>query len=282
MKGVPLDELENTGVKELVTLGASLADIRSPQNGGEPFLVIPDKYRVHSLKNLLPPTRIEQDVVLLEHGSFADYVNRFKTDETLIFAHLTNSGATFVALLDYHGKAPDLKAAFVSHKATFGCVETVEWTEWNAANGRHMDQVAFATFLEEHAKLIVDPPGAELLELVQNLTGRNEARFNSGIRLQSGQWKLTYDEDVVLKGTSQTRGGDLELPAMIKAGIAPFEGMAAYEVNARLKFRIENRKVQFWYETVAAHRIVRDSIVEITKAIAAKTGIIPLIGHTSE
>lgn len=241
-------------------------------------MVIPDGFKVESLKQFLPPTRIEQKVHLLEHGSFCDYVNRFKSEDTLVFASVGDAGAAFVSVLDYHAAKP-MKPSYASHVALFEVSPTAEWRDWMLNNGLKKDQVEFATFLEEHGKLIVAPPGAELLELVQNLQGKNDARFSSGIRLQSGQVKLHYDEDVVLKGTSTSKPGEIELPKEITAGIAPFQGTEPYQVSARLKFRIENRKLALWYETIAPHRIVRDAIKGIIKAIGEKTGITPLIGR---
>ena len=265
----------------LVNVGKIIGGVQTPSTsaGADPFVIVPRDYKVESLRNLMPPDRIRQNVVMLEAGSFIDYVNRFKTDDTLIFADVTDQGASFIAVLDYHSKAPDLKVAYACHNARFGTVRTREFNDWMAADGKKMDQIAFATFLEEAQKVFVSPSGADLLEIVKSLEGHSDARFNSAIRLDSGARKFTFDEDVVVKGNATTVQGGVEIPAMIKAGISPFEGTDAWEINARLKYRIENRKLVLWYETINPHRIVRDAVVMITEQIAEKTKIIPLIGR---
>jgi uncharacterized protein YfdQ (DUF2303 family) len=278
-------------IDRLIDLGAALGAIREPPKG-DPFVIVPVGFKTESLAPFLPPARIKQNVVMLEAGSFADYVNRFKTDNTLIFADVTDTGAKFVAILDYHEKATQskkeisvtevsigLKANYCSHTARFECITTKEWQDWMANNGKRMDQVAFATFLEENMELIQTPPGATLLEIVQTLHGHVDARFVQATRLQSGRVTLSYDEDVVVKGNSITKEGAVDLPTQIIAGIAPFQGTEKYEVKARLKYRIENRKLSLWYETISPHRIIRDAVLNVTKEISEKTGIIPFIGR---
>lgn len=270
---IPKDTLDR-----LLEVGADFP-VQTIGKVGDPFVITPNSMTVHDLSKFLPPTRIKRGVTLLEAGSFSDYVNRFKTDNTLIFANVTETGATFTALLDYHSPAPELKPAYVEHSAKYATVPTPEWTTWNNANRKQMSQVDFATWLEDNLPLFRSPTGGELLELVKTLEGKSDVRFNSAIRLQSGGNKLAYDEDVTLKGQVTTQAGFVELPKEIMAGIAPFQGAPPYEVRARLKFRIEGRKLAIWFETIAIHKIIRDSILLVVKEIAEKTGITPLIGN---
>ncbi len=270
--------IEAETVDRIAEFGAKAPELVTIE-GGRPVVVVPSACEVKSLAAFFPPLRIERKVVLLEHGSFADYVNRFKTGNTVIFADVTDTGAKFTALLDYHGAAPELVPAHCAHVAMFETLPTAEWKDWMANNGQRMNQEAFATFLEEHQKMIQDPPGAELLEMVQSLTGKNDARFNMGVKLKSGAINFKYEEDVVLKGTASTKEGELEFPSSLKAGIAPFQGTDPYEVNARLKFRIESRRLNLWYETITPHLIVRDAVLGITKAISEKTSLLPFIGR---
>lgn len=265
-------------IKQLIEIGRTQGTPIQVDDG-DPFIVLPQNYRTESISKFLSPTRITCHPQLIESGSFSDYVNRFKTEDTIIFANVTDVGATLDAMLDYHGPAPKLKPAYCEHQATFQTIATKEWSDWMAANGKKMDQGAFATWLEEHYPLITDPSGAVLLELVQTLIGKSDVRYNSAIRLKSGSSKLDFEEDVTLRGTTATKEGEVELPQVITAGISPFQGTEKYEVKARLKYRIESRKLQLWFETIAPHRIVRDAILGIVKQIAEKTKIIPLIGR---
>lgn len=272
-------ETEVQTVNRLLELGAAKI-LPQKLETGEPFIVIPATCKVERLGEIITPGHIKRSVSLLEAGSFADYVNRFKTDCTQIFALVTDTGGKFVAVLDYHGPAPELKASFCDHLAIYEPIQTVEFKSWMEANRRRMGQVEFAVWLEENAAVLKEPVGAELLELVQTLHGHSEARFNQTFRLKDGSCKIQFDEDVVVRGTSaaSSKPGELELPDTITAGIAPFQGAPLYEIKARLRVRLENRKLSLWFETIAPHQIIRDSLMLATRAIAEKTGLIPLLG----
>lgn len=272
---------EKALVDRLLELGGNFKVIKASESG-EPFTIVPQGMHVESLSEFCPPTRIRQTPRFHESGSFSDYVNRFKTDNTLIFAsfgELGQDGVTFVATLDYHSPAPALKPAYCDHEATFVALFTPEWLTWRQADRKRMGQVEFAEWLEDNQKFFVEPKGAELLETVRSLHGHKNARFNTVIRLDNGAQSVAYDEDVQIKGTSVTKGETLELPPLIKAGIAVFQGAPAYEVTARLKCRVEDRKLFLYYETVSMSAIIRESIMLLAKEIGTKTKIIPLVGN---
>lgn len=248
-------------------------------DGGDPVIIIPDKMTLKSLAEFLPPKRIERIVTLQEAESFCSYVNRFKTDNSLIFCNVSETGCSFKAILDYHSPAPDLKPDYCEHTANFTAIETPEWKVWKAANRQAMSQVQFATWLEDNSKLFIEPDGADLLELVRTLHGHRNARFNTSLRLDTGAYSVEYDEDIVVKGTSTTRAGKFDLPPVIKAGLGVFLGGEKYEISARLKSRCEDRSLSLFFETIAFHEIVRESTLRLVKQVAEKTEIIPLLGN---
>lgn len=262
----------------ILSLGAMAVPIQTLP-GAEPLVIIPNTTKTESLAKFFPPARISRKVTLLEAGSFVEYVNRFKTDDTLIFATVSETGAKFMAMLDYHGAAPALKPAYCAHVAEFEAIQTPEWKIWKSVDRTPLNQVAFATFLEDNAGLFVEPNGAELLELVRSLHGHKNARFNTSVRLNNGAYSVGYDEDIVVKSSNTTTSGELELPPVIKAGMSVFQGADAYEIPARLKTRIEDRRLVLFYETIALHKIVRESILLLVKQIADGTDIIPLLGN---
>lgn len=269
-------DLTKESIEALLDAGMARAETVVAAEGADPFIILPENYHAQDISQFLAPTRIKQAPQMIEAGSFIDYVNRFKSGNTLIFANVNDNGARLVGMIDYHGVD---EPAYCQHCVGFETIPTKEWSDWMQANGKRMDQVAFATWLEEHYATITDPAGAVLLELVQTLIGKSDVRYNSAIRLKSGSSKLDFEEDVTLRGTTATKEGEVELPQVITAGISPFQGTEKYEVKARLKYRIESRKLQLWFETIAPHRIVRDAILGIVKQIAEKTEIIPLIGR---
>lgn len=247
--------------------------------GGRPVVILPSGMTLASLDQYFPPLKIKRNVTLLEAGSFADYVNKFKSPETLIFAQVSETGVTFKAILDYHSAAPELKPAICLHTATFAAIETPEWKTWCDADRQKMNQVDFATWIEDNQKLFVEPAGADLLELIRTLHGHQNARFNTALRLDNGSFSVSYDEDIVVKGSSTAKSGTFELPPTIKAGIAVFQGSELYEVNARLKSRVSERSLTLYFETIAKPQIIRESILALVTQISEKTTIIPLLGN---
>ena len=279
-----MSELNKDALQLLLDTGKAQQAVRENKDGN-PFVILPSG-TVQDLSGYFPPRRINQTVRLIDAGSFVDYVNRFKSDETLIFAQVGETSATFTAVLDYH--AQDLTPNYCQHRATFTTLPTPEWKAWLDANRKPMDQVTFATWLEDNLGLFVQPEGvdapsgAALLELVQTLHGHQNARFNTSLRLQTGAYSVNYEEDVDVKG--QVGGGSIELPKQIVGGFAIFQGGDAFQVPARLKVRVTERKMMLHFETIGVPQLIRDNLIGdaehpgIVRQIEAKTGILPLLG----
>lgn len=277
MNNTPM--IEQTPIETLIELGAKAPQVFNALiPGAVPLVALPKNQELHSLEEFLPPARISRHVNLCEATSFCDYINRFKTDKTMIFAAIDGQGVTFHAILDYHEPAPSLAPAYCQHHAFFTASHTPEWQIWCEYNRKSMNQVAFATFIEDNLPLFREPTGATLLDLVRSLHGHKNARFNSALRLDNGAWSVEYDEDIVVKGNSTAKNGGFELPPVIKAGMSVFLGAAAYEVPARLKVRLEDRKLILWYETINLPQIVRESVLLLVKQVITSTKITVLLG----
>lgn len=223
----------------------------------EPFIVIPDDCKVENLSQYVRPEYIKANPFFKDVQSFIAYVLQFSKLSTVAFANPTAEMVEVTAIIDYHeGVTPD----WCRHKATFKTQNTPEYQAWMAANRKPMNQVDFATWLEDNAQLLVEPTGADLLELVRTLHGHKNARFGGEVRLATGNYSVSWEEETVIKAQTKTEGGTIELPRIITAGIAPFWGAAPYAIQARLKTKVEDRKLSIWFETIAAHVIIRDSI----------------------
>ncbi len=275
------ESIKTTGefavVERLLELGGATAKVNA--DGDNPFAFVPDGCKAISLAEFFPPKRIKRNVALLEAGSFADYVNKFRSPNTLIFATVSETGVEFRAILDYHASAPDLTPAYCAHQASFRALETPEWKTWCAADRIWLNQVEFAEFIEDNAGLFVEPNGAALLELIRDLKGHKNARFNQCADLATGGFSVGYDEDIVVKAANKTGAGELELPATVKTGIAVFQGSTPYEINARLKLKIEERKLFLKFETISKPKLVRENILALVKQISEATTLIPLLGN---
>ena len=259
----------------------------NPKDSASPIqvVVVPAGFRVEALephieKFLDAPRRVKANVKLADADSFIRYVTGFKNGDTRIFAAVpgNNVAPSFLAIIDYHtGEHPD----WCEHRATYGCRFTEEWKRWMEQNKKRMTQVEFATLLEENASLVVAPPGAELLELVTTLEGKNNITCNSLVRLSNGRARLEYQEEVELKGTVSSATGQIEFPTSLVVAIAPFDGGPTYKINCRLRYRIENRRLVFWFECVDVHLIIKECVSDTIERMHKQLGIEPLMGSPS-
>lgn len=256
----------------------------SPKDPGSAVQVIlvPSGYKVEAIEPhiqqfLDAPRRIKQHAKLADADSFIRYVTGFKNGDTRIFATIpsNNAAPSFLAVIDYH--APETPG-WCEHRATYSCQFTEEWNRWTQQNKKRMGQVEFATLLEENASLIVTPPGAELLELVMTLEGKSDITCNSLVRLSNGKTKLEYQEEVELKGAVSSTTGQIDFPSALTVAIAPFDGGPTYKINCRLRYRIENRKLTFWFECVDLHLIIKECVADTVERIQEKLQIQPLLG----
>ena len=248
-----------------------ITQLSAPQTGRdctEQFITMPATMKVEDVSRFYPPTRAKATPQFTEAAGFIAYVNRFKTAATVMFASISDTGAQLTAIIDYH--SPE-KPDYGSHRAGFTLERTTDWNNWMGNDRKAMAQLAFAEFLENHQHLIAEPNGAELLELVLTLEGKNDVAWQSVERLKDGGAKLLYDE--VVNVTGATKAGTMKLPDQIGAGIQVFQGCPKVPVLARLKYRMAERKISLWYETIMPHVLVRTAVAEVVSAIQETTQI---------
>jgi uncharacterized protein YfdQ (DUF2303 family) len=260
-----------------IAAGAALGDPRSPvaEPGAGVFTVLPSSYRVENLENYLPrPLRIEQSVLLHDTDSFIAYVNGFKLPgPSRIFFDGTQE--QFMAVLDYHETETP---AWCEHTATFKPRRSVEFDTWMATNRKQMTQVDFARFLEDNMPDVVEPNSAELLQVALTFEAKKSVEFSSGVRLNNGQIQFQYDE--VVRGTAQK--GTIEIPEQFVLGISIHVNGPAYRIPVRLRWRLQEGKVVFWYEVVRPHRFIEDALKEIRGRVATETAVPLLAGCIGE
>ena len=273
--------------------GAAIGKAHAPfaeqtEEGTASYAVVPKGYELKSLEEFLPrPLRVREEVALQDADSFIVYVNDFKTTPaSRIF--FNSPEETFVAVLDYHDG--DV-ASWCSHLATFKPRRTEEFNTWVGSNRKGMSQVDFARFLEENLPDIAEPNSAEFLQMALTFEAKKSVEFSSGVRLANGTIQFQYDE--VVRGTAQK--GTMEVPETFVLGIAIFDGRVPsdregeppkkgpyYKLPVRLRWRLDQGKVTFWYEIVRLSRALEVALDGIKQRVANETGITVLAGKRSE
>lgn len=175
-------------------------------------------------------------VELLMLPTFVDYVLS-RNVAGLVFVDKSKAQAVFNA---------DSWGDDVAH---FRCECTPDWVAWRGKDKCWMSQEVFCDFLEDQEKVIQEPCGVELLDLVANFRQKSSVEFSRSYRGADGQTCVSYQE----KTTGANR--DMALPKEFVLHLPVIKGaeqMTTYEVRARLKVRIdkEEKALRLCYELI--------------------------------
>lgn len=249
-------------VKTLLDAGRASGEVIDL--GGVPAVVIPTGYNAIPMEAYLArPVRKRARVAFQTLESFNRYVNEHKEDGTVIFTSLT-SGLGATAVFDYHSK---VEAGWAQHKAVLTPLQTEAWRQWAGNSGKWMEQLAFATFLEERAADVVIPSAAEFKQLALELEARKEVVFKSSMRLSNGDVEVTY------KNETTAKGGVMEMPTEFEIRLQAHHEQPPITVQAFLRHRLGDGKITFKYELRQLELVQETMRLELKGQILAQTGI---------
>lgn len=179
----------------------------------------------------LTPRRKRGTVILRDADSLIDVVKKHAEIGAEIYANV--DALQIAALLN----AGSDKPGWGDHRAILALRTTKAWTEWLGRNGKFVSQTEFAEFVEQRLVDVIEPDGADLLELAQTFKATKAVAFESSKRLSTGQVQLTYKEDIDAKAGTR---GQIAIPETFILALIPFDGAKAYKVTARLRYRIDS------------------------------------------
>lgn len=212
------------------------------------------------------PRRKRGTVQLTTADSLVAYVKDHDEEDgrTRLYANVDQQRV--VAVLN----GPNAEPGWGDHKAVLTLKRTPGFNRWLARDGLIDDQVAFAEHIEDCLADIIDPPGADLLELAQTFQASTSAEFRTGARLQDGRRQLTYVEEV---NASAGNSGQIEVPSEFVVNVAPIEGSDPVLITARLRFRVGNGKLRIGYILHRPDVVLREAFDNVLAQIEAGTGI---------
>lgn len=262
------------------TLAACHQDTRNV--GTTPVVLLPEGFTVSNLEKLLPaPTRKRGTTVLNDAESFIAVVLDQKGDNTRLYS--TINPPTFTAVFNHEGDV----AGWGDHKAKYNAPISPEWGAWGEVDGKRMNQVDMARFIEANMVDIVylqpnpearhpgSPDGATFLEICHTLEAKKKVNFKSSVRLPDGSTQFTYDEDV--SGTAVN--GTMAIPEQFTIGVPVFENGEKWMVDVRFRYRIEEAgRLSMWLELVRPHKTIETAVKELREQIGTKTGLTVLNG----
>lgn len=232
----------------------SFVDAMMAQNAKERFghtnndlVIVPDNCRIDSLEKFAnKPLRTRKSVDVSSEKSFVDYVNHFKKDGSVVY--FSTSAYSMQCVIDHF--TPD-KPSWCDHSVNYCCEKSDEWQKWSLNDKRKMNQSTFADFLEDSVKDIVDPSGSVLLEIATKFRVIKKAVFGSAKNLATGEFQFQYSEE--------NQKGTIEIPTKFTIGIPAFENGDGYSIEARLKYRLSEGHLSFWYELINPKDVIKDA-----------------------
>ena len=252
----------NNDAQTVADLAVQAADIR--HINGHPFVVLAEGQNIASLEHLLAtPMRKQGSIVVQDQNSFIAVFRRHADEDTSIYAD--REKGTFRAVFNDSINSP----GWNDHYCSYTCPKSNEWQIWTKNDGRRMTQAEFALFIEQNLVDIIEPVRADMLEISRTLQAKKKASFSSSIRLSDGSHQFSYEEDI--RGT--TTNGKLEIPETFKLGLPVFLNGQAYEIEARLRYRInKENQLEMWYELIRSYDIHEDAFNGVHEAISEETG----------
>lgn len=246
---------------------------------GREFLIVPagstqsEISDPHGLK-LSTPRYISQVVTVQALDSLVDYVNAYKTGNTMLFADIMANSIT--ALIDYHGK--DQKAENVAHRVTMALPYSEEWKLWTSIDGKMVGQLEFARFLEENHPDIAQPNAAELIEMARDLHAARNVKFSKVVRTDSDNENFTAEDTTTLG--SRSTGNSVELPRQFTVRIPVYFGEEAIEMSAFLRWKVGDEGMALGIKLWRPEHVRQAMFKQIVVGAAERTSLTAVFGKT--
>lgn len=262
---------EHTGTMKSDTqtaISAGAAQGRVYDVDGHPYTVVPADYQLKDLEPLLDkPLRTRACLVFADKGSFMAYVNEHKMQDTAIF--VSRDSWIVTALIDFH--SPE-QTSWCQHRAEYHIKASREFDQWRINENKVLTQREFAEFLEDRCQDIIEPRGADIMEMVMNLEGKITAHWESAIRTSNGEVQLRYHEEVETKHGGANKG-NITVPQKLSLTIPIFHKEDARSFQVRLRYRVKEGKIVFWYQIVDHLLLLDDELEKIADSISQETRI---------
>lgn len=224
-------------------------------------------------KLLAAPRRKIAKVKLHDPESFIEYLKRHGslTDSTIwCIADYKAGKVNFTGILNDNGEEAT-QSAWRDHKATFSPEFSEEWARWTGMHKKPFNQTDFAAFIEDNLKDIASvegsPTGAQMLEMALTFEANQDMRFKSAIRLQNGGVQMAFTQDDDAQTLQKMQVFD-----RFSIGFPVFWNGDAYRVDARLRYRVREGKLTFWFELIRQDKVLEAATQTLIAQIREKTG----------
>lgn len=223
--------------------------------------------------------------------SFIGHVNRFKDENSIIFANNDRSEPSLTAVLDYHPEGSMSDPRFGHHRTSYHFPLDDKWKNWHAFDKKPFTMVEFASFLESHItdvmpvdyvssegddeltrflklmggkEKIADP--ATLMQIASGLEVNESNIIAENTKLASGEGLITFQST---HETKDATGQKIKIPTMFALALPVFVNDQPWQVIARLRYR--PRPLTFWYELWETNKVFDKAFDEVIQKVQSAT-----------
>lgn len=190
---------------------------------------------------------------------------------TTVYVNPDADKPAIVAVINGNGTAGP---GFGDFRVSIGFRPTPQWLKWKAIDGKLLPQAEFAEFVEDNLADIATPDGATMMEIVTYLQATRSVDFKSGVKLGNGAVQLTNNESV----DATVGAGNIAVPDMFKIGLSPVFGVAPFEVPARFRYRIQDRRLLLGIKLQRIEDVMATIIKDIEAEIVLPEGVAKVYG----
>lgn len=241
------------------------------------------------------PTRRKGTATFTRVDSFIEHVNRFKDEDSAIFANEDPKAPRLTAVLDYHVAGGfDKDPRHGTHRSAYAFPLSPEWTAWFGKNAEAMSMVSFAAFLEDHIVDVLQEPGtlgeaadafvkatggkfatpSKLIEIARGLQVNEKSVVKEARNLSSGEAEIVFDVE-----HTGADGKPLKLPNLFVIAIPVFKrSPVVYRLIARLRYRKTGEGLVFWFELWRPDLVFTDAFEEAVEEVRTKTELPVFLG----
>lgn len=262
-------------VKPILEAGRLLSEKRTLSPAvphGLPFVILADgegRERVEYLSMSQEfPAYATGKITLVDPESFVKWVGEFATDSTKLYADI--SKGTVVAIIDDHFRpqGDQVLAGWRELSATYAPKKSPEWQQWREISGKAFASPSeFGEWLQDHVQDVVEPAGAELMQIALSMRVKRDENWGTIERLSNGDVKFNYANSVTAEATVGDKKS-VAIPEEITLSIPIYESIdpKKVEVKARLKFRLQGG-VRVWIELDRPELHERAAMIEAFRQI---------------
>lgn len=286
------------------------------EEGHAPALfTVPDGHHIEDISSIIrafiehkKPTQRKGTARLTDLDSFIAWVERFKGENTVIFAEEEGlAKASLCAIIDYHGQGPpitdgsnDPTASHMLHRGVYRFPLSDEWRYWNEISGRWIGKDQMGEFIEARA-LDVAEPTPNLLnreptkgsmatweQKMYDLARAIEGRFGSFSTFLQLSKRFTVYESSNIEVTSNRDTGEqsiaftnehkdqegkpISLPNLVLIQIPVLKNGPKYRMAVRFRYKKQGQQLAFQFTLVQPDAVFRDAFNEAVDKVEEETG----------